>query len=1193
MSQTHRYDTRLRSRMAENEMQQSVEESDASLNRSDNLTSTPFPPERQPQDTFQQALAQGKAFGYQGADLQKYVEDFQRKAAEREAAERAAKRVAAERAAAAEREERRAREEADRQAQLAREERQAQLAREEAERQAQLAREEAIREHEYRMAQLAQQQTQAAEVNANNSATSSQQKTKASIKLRIPFLEDKDNVETWFIQFERTAEDHELSDTQKARQVFYYLKGKARDLYSKMATEEQEDYEIVKATILKGFNLTSEDYRARFRNARRKENESLRELAVRLIDYFQKWIHLEEAEEDVDCLKFLMVKEQLFQIYPADLVQYIVDGDISSEKGLLDRVDSFESRQKILRTHNKALNKGGKSPQKGKHNFIADSKANQNADHKPKISEKEIARRKKEHLCLNCGKADHYAKQCPDKKGKGGEVSCVSCQEVGKPHMVIPTGGPNPNTKPGEERSAKEETISTELSQLCKECQGKPFQNLVRVRINGVETTALRDTGCSGIIVSPELVCQSQYSSKVVKVTLASTEVTKPLKVAIVNIDSPYFHADTEVTVMEKPIYPVLIGQTHGLDRKWQTTPLFPVREPDWYNSAQAAVVTRLQAKTPQPSSSGTGYMTQSLKPAELRKAQQEDPSLRKIRQFAETSQVIKGVSYVYRNEVLLRVVTDHSGTKHSKVVVPENMRDQVLKLGHDNALAGHLGNQKTTDRILLEFWWPGIVADIKRYVASCDACQRTYPRGRVPRAPMGKMPPVDVMFRRVAVDIVGPIHPMSETQKRYILVVVDYNTMYPEAVALENIKAETVLDALWEMWTRLGIPDEIITDQGSQFSGHLMAEVKRLWLVKHHMTATFRTQANGLVEKFNRTLKSMLRKLTLEQPKKWDTFLPALLFAYREVPQNSTGVSPFEMLYGRKVKGPMQILREIWTMEDLPHQMKTSAEYVLDLRNQIGETCRIAQDHLSKAQRVQAKYFDRCTRRRVLQPGQQVLLLEPSKNNKLELTWKGPYQVLEQISDVDYRIQMDAESRVFHINLVKPYQKRENASSILKEVECDGGADQVISGRNVCSTVIVAEEPTSEVTGKEWKENRNVILPAATLMNDDKIVNMAPQLTEQPAKQVHELCEDNRECDTDTPKPIRLEEMAKQHGTKQIWHGKERQMVCTKCGHIQQKAKRPQLSYLLSEDTFRDPMSQEGQTTQEIIRQAARQGQG
>ena len=1111
MTTSHQYGTRSRVReqnMADQDQSNTVMEIQDNSNRDSTSgeaisSPVPTPPTRRFKDAFQQGLSQAKALGLQGAELQEYVEKFQRRAEETQLAK----------------------EEADRQAQLAREEadrktraadRQAQLDKEEADRQERER--QAAREHEYRMAQLAQQQTQAIGMDVNNSATNAQQKP--NIKLRIPFLEDKDNVETWFIQFDRTAEDHGLTDTQKARQVFYYLKGKARDLYSRMSVEEQENYETVKATILKGFNLTGEDYRARFRNARRKENESLRELAVRLIDYFEKWINLEDAEEDIDQLKFILIKEQLIQIYPAELVRYIIDGSVSSKQDLLDRVDKYESRQKVLRTNHKEDRDMEKQRSKnGNRNRGNDTAADKDKDEtqsKRKIPEKELERRRKNNLCLNCGKADHFARQCPDKKGKSGTASCVSCQSEDNPHVVV-------STKDTSSKSQEDSMIKTELSQLCTECQGKPFQNFVRVKINGVETTAMRDTGCTGVVVAPEFVCSSQYTKKVVNTTLASTEVTKSLKVAVVNIDSPYFHEDTEVSVMEKPVHPVLIGQTYGLGRQRKTTPLFPIREPDWYHPPKIAVTTRLQERKEKTHTSDAKYMTESLKPAELRKAQLEDSSLKKIHQFAKSGQERKGVAYIYKKDVLLRVVTDRTGTKHSKVVVPATMREQVLKLGHDNALAGHLGTQKTTDRILLEFWWPGVVADIKRYVASCDACQRTCPRGKTPRAPLGKMPAVDIMFRRVAVDIIGPINPMSENKNRYILVMIDYNTRYPEAVALRDIKAETVMDALWEMWSRLGIPDVIITDQGSQFSGHLMAEVKELWKVKHNMTTAFHPQANGLVEKFNGTLKSMIRKLALEQPTKWDTFLPALLFAYREVPQHSTGFAPFEMLYGRKVKGPMQILREIWTQEEMSHETKTSAEYVVDLRNKIEETCKIAKEELSKAHRVQAKHFDRRSKHRTLKPGQQVLLLLPAKHNKLELTWKGPYKVIEKLGDVDYRIQMGSKSKVFHVNLMKEYLQRETVSPILAEIECYEDADKIIDGRNEYSAVVVAEEPMSEIT--ELEERRDIILPAVKRTEDDKNVNVATQLTKQQSKEIHNLCEEYKDCLTDVPKTTHLEE--------------------------------------------------------------------
>ena len=98
----------------------------------------------------------------------------------------------------------------------------------------------------------------------------------------------------------------------------------------------------------------------------------------------------------------------------------------------------------------------------------------------------------------------------------------------------------------------------------------------------------------------------------------------------------------------------------------------------------------------------------------------------------------------------------------------------------------------------------------------------------------------------------------------------------------------------------------------------------------------------NGLVEKFNGTLKTMLRRLCNEQPEQWHRYINALLFAYREVPQESTGFSPFELLYGRTVRGPMHILKELWTKDGTESEVKISYQYVFELRERLEETLKI-----------------------------------------------------------------------------------------------------------------------------------------------------------------------------------------------------------------------------------------------------------
>ena len=139
----------------------------------------------------------------------------------------------------------------------------------------------------------------------------------------------------------------------------------------------------------------------------------------------------------------------------------------------------------------------------------------------------------------------------------------------------------------------------------------------------------------------------------------------------------------------------------------------------------------------------------------------------------------------------------------------------------------------------------------------------------------------IDTPFKRVAVDLVGEIFPASNRGHRYILTVVDYATRYPEAVALKSISTTTVAEALVSIFSRVGIPEEILSDQGTQFTSNLMKEAGRLLSMKQLTTTPYHPQCNGLVERFNGTLKTMLKQMCAERPKDWDRYLDALLFAY------------------------------------------------------------------------------------------------------------------------------------------------------------------------------------------------------------------------------------------------------------------------------------------------------------------------
>lgn len=201
----------------------------------------------------------------------------------------------------------------------------------------------------------------------------------------------------------------------------------------------------------------------------------------------------------------------------------------------------------------------------------------------------------------------------------------------------------------------------------------------------------------------------------------------------------------------------------------------------------------------------------------------------------------------------MYRVIESKSVTKE-QLVVPKVYRKQVFKLGHESIMGGHLGHKKTLDRIQNSFFWPGMVSQVYRWTRSCDVCQRTMDRGRVKPAKINPLPVIDIPFSRVGVDKVGPVTPRASPGARYILTLVDFATRYPEAIALRDIETATVADALIQIYSRIGIPNEVLTDRGSQFTSNMMEEVNRLLAIRSLKTTPYHPMTNGLVERFNGT---------------------------------------------------------------------------------------------------------------------------------------------------------------------------------------------------------------------------------------------------------------------------------------------------------------------------------------------------
>lgn len=173
-----------------------------------------------------------------------------------------------------------------------------------------------------------------------------------------------------------------------------------------------------------------------------------------------------------------------------------------------------------------------------------------------------------------------------------------------------------------------------------------------------------------------------------------------------------------------------------------------------------------------------------------------------------------RNARFIFKGELLYRDFHCATGDVIHQIVVPQPFRNKILQLAHDTMVGGHMGCRKTRNRILQNFYWPGIFIDVSKFCKSCPQCQKSKAKGKPVRAQLISIPPMAEPFSSVAIDIVGPLH-RTRKGNRYILTLCDYSTKYPEAVALKVIDTETVANALIEIFSRTGIPKEILSDQG------------------------------------------------------------------------------------------------------------------------------------------------------------------------------------------------------------------------------------------------------------------------------------------------------------------------------------------------------------------------------------------
>jgi hypothetical protein len=380
----------------------------------------------------------------------------------------------------------------------------------------------------------------------------------------------------------------------------------------------------------------------------------------------------------------------------------------------------------------------------------------------------------------------------------------------------------------------------------------------------------------------------------------------------------------------------------------------------------------------------------------------------------------------VIRGGMLYRKwVSEDEKDSKLQLVVPTNKQAEILKYYHNVPTAGHLGTEKMMGRIQEGFYWPAMKVAVQDYCKKCDQCEARKPPLHTNRAPLGQFQ-VGEPMERIAVDMLGPL-PLTPRGNKYILVLCDYFTKWTEAIAVPDQEAKTVASAIVnEFVTRFGTPLQLHSDQGSCFEAKLFQEMCALLHIDKTRTTAIHPQANGMVERFNRTLGCMLTMYCEKEQRSWDKHLPHVMMAYRASVHSTTGKTPNMMMLGREVTLPMQAVIGRPINEDTEEE---ADGYVEKLQERLARAHEIGREQLKKNAIYRKRHYDLRAKNNPLKVGQLVWIHDPARKvgvcHKLTSKWKGPFVVVRKVDDLVYLVKKTQKqpAKAIHINRLKTYR--------------------------------------------------------------------------------------------------------------------------------------------------------------------------
>ena len=397
------------------------------------------------------------------------------------------------------------------------------------------------------------------------------------------------------------------------------------------------------------------------------------------------------------------------------------------------------------------------------------------------------------------------------------------------------------------------------------------------------------------------------------------------------------------------------------------------------------------------------------------------------------------------------------------QLCVPTGLRARVATELHDNN--AHLGFDRMYATARTRYHWRGMYTDLRDHVLSCLQCQQAKRPINQGSAPIISLP-VPLPTTRWHMDHHGPF-PKSQG-KRYILVLIDSTSMWPELIAVEDTSAETVVRALFDnVIARHGVPSgmSVLTDNGSAFISKLAKLTCQTFGIKQYHTSPYQARKNARTEELAATIHDSLKIMCSEQAD-WTLHLQAVAMAYRASATTNTGLSPYEVIFGR----PMKLAID-WSMAAIEDTTPGAVQYAREIGPKLEVLHKIAMTNVEDSAARHRKLHNEAAKLPPYAVGDKVLLrdtrVRKGESAKMKKPYTGPFLVTECRPGFNYRLQELSTGRdlkrAVHADRLRPLKELPNDYRLTAQREPGTIATGTIANTAVSWAITVGQTVTDE----------------------------------------------------------------------------------------------------------------------------------